>query len=63
MKTLTVTYHHTTNYGAVLQAYALQQTLLSLGHENVILETKGISTKTKKKFNIRDLYLDFLSWV
>ena len=63
MKTITVTYHHTTNYGAVLQAYALQQTLLSLGHENVILETKEVSTKTKKKkFNVRDLYLDFLSW-
>lgn len=63
MKTLTVTFHHTTNYGAVLQAYALQQTLISMGNENVILETKGISTKTKKKkFNIRDLYLDFISW-
>lgn len=63
MKTLTVTFHHTTNYGAVLQAYALQQTLISMGNENVILETKEISTKKKKKkFNIRDLYLDFLSW-
>lgn len=63
MKTLTVTFHHTTNYGAVLQAYALQQTLISMGNENVILETKGISTRTKKKkFNIRDFYLNFLSW-
>ena len=38
MKTLTITYHHTHNYGAVLQAYALQQTIQSLGHDNVIFE-------------------------
>lgn len=64
MNTLTVTYHHTTNYGAVLQAYALQQTLISLGHENVILETKDVVKEKKgKSFNIRSLYLDFLSWL
>lgn len=64
MKTLTVTFHHTTNYGAVLQAYALQQTLVSMGHENVILETKDIETKKKRKhYSIRSLYLDYLSWL
>ena len=39
MNTLTVTFHHTTNYGAVLQAYALQQYILGAGHNNLILET------------------------
>lgn len=63
MKTLTVTFHHTTNYGAVLQAYALQQHILSLGHENVILETKLGSKKKKKKLTIRQLYLNYLSWL
>lgn len=38
MKTLTITFHHTHNYGAVLQAYALQQTIIKLGHDNIIFE-------------------------
>ena len=63
MKTLTVTFHHTTNYGAVLQTYALQQTLLSLGHENMVLETKSKSKKNKNIFSIRYLYLRWLSWL
>lgn len=62
MKTLTVTYHHTTNYGAVLQAYALQQTILSLGHDNLILEYVLKSWKRKKRKSIRNLYIGFVSW-
>lgn len=46
MKTLTTTFHHTTNYGAVLQSYALQHTIQELGHENVILEV--VPPKKKK---------------
>ena len=38
MKTLTITYHHGHNYGAVLQAYALQQAIVMLGHENMVLD-------------------------
>lgn len=38
MRTFTVTYHHGTNYGALLQAYALQQTIQNLGHRNTIFE-------------------------
>lgn len=38
MKTLTVTFHHSNNYGAILQAYALQQAIESFGHENLIFE-------------------------
>ena len=63
MKTLTVTFHHTTNYGAVLQTYALQQTILSLGHDNLVLETKTGKGKKKAKLTIRDLYLKYISWL
>lgn len=38
MKTATVTFHAAHNYGSVLQAYALQQTILGLGHENRIID-------------------------
>ena len=38
MRTFTITYHHTHNYGAVLQTYALQQVIYSLGHDNIIFE-------------------------
>lgn len=38
MKTFTVTFHHTQNYGATLQAYALQHYLETLGAENRIME-------------------------
>lgn len=41
MKTATITYHAAHNYGAMLQAYALQQTLLSLGVENVIINYRS----------------------
>ncbi len=63
MKTLTVTFHHTTNYGAVLQTFALQRYILSQGHENVILETKLGSKKKKKKTGVRSLYMRYLSWL
>ena len=43
MRTLTTTFHFGTNYGATLQAYALQQTIMSLGHENDILDIVDIS--------------------
>lgn len=65
MKTFTVTYHHTTNYGASLQAYALQQTILSLGHENVLFEYpyKSSSGKVsfKSKIKPKNIYLKYLS--
>lgn len=37
-KSITTTFHRSYNYGATLQAYALQQTLLDLGFENKILD-------------------------
>lgn len=63
MNTLTVTFHHTTNYGAVLQTYALQQTILSFGHENLVLETKTGGVNKKKKLSVRELYMNYLSWL
>lgn len=38
MKTFTVTFHHTCNYGALFQCYSLQTTLKRLGHENTVME-------------------------
>ena len=55
MKTLTVTFHHTTNYGAVLQTYALQQSICAFGHENVVLETISYPKKCKKNMSLRSL--------
>lgn len=48
MKTFTTTFHHTTNYGATLQSYALQQTIQKLGHENVIMEYSNPRSDTGK---------------
>lgn len=38
MKSFTVTFHHTCNYGAILQSYALQKTLTNMGLENEVME-------------------------
>lgn len=42
MKTATVTWVTYNNYGTLLQAYALQQAIRQLGHENVILSDNEI---------------------
>ena len=67
MKTFTVTYHHSTNYGALLQAFALQHTVVTLGHENVIFEypeRSGIyikpSTESVYDF-LRTVYINYLT--
>lgn len=64
MKTLTVTFHHTTNYGAVLQTYALQQFIVSAGHENMVLETAPSARKKRVPKNcyqlIREIYFSYL---
>lgn len=55
MRVITVTFHGAHNYGAVLQAYALQKTLMSLGYENEIIDYRvdkeNIFTKVEIKFN------------
>lgn len=40
-RTATITFHAAHNYGSMLQAYALQQTLLALGVENQILNFRS----------------------
>ena len=42
-----ITFHASHNYGSMLQAYALQQVVLSLGHECEIINFR---TKAQKKF-------------
>lgn len=67
MKTFTVTYHHTRNYGAIFQTYALQHTIESLGHSNIIFEYPYESGKKDKilskspKATLRNAYLRYLS--
>lgn len=47
MKTGIITFHASHNYGSMLQAYALQQTILSLGHECEIINFR---TQQQKRF-------------
>lgn len=49
MKSFTVTYHHTCNYGATLQTYALQQFLMSRGIENEVMEYEDAPHGKKNK--------------
>lgn len=66
MKTITTTYYFGTNYGATLQAYALQQTIKSLGHENEILDIVSVPEKAKGDFSpiqlIKKWYIRYLSF-
>jgi len=63
-KTATVTFHASHNYGSMLQAYALQQTLLSLGVGNEIINLR--SARQKKVYphpnDTSDLTLKQKSW-
>lgn len=55
IKTGTVTFHASHNYGSMLQAYALQQTLYSLGVDNEII---NLRTERQKNFYPKPKYLD-----
>ena len=58
MKTFTVTIHHSCNYGAILQAYALQQAILENGVENEVMEypyNEGGYIKPSLKNPIHDM--------
>ena len=52
MKVGIITFHASHNYGSMLQAYALQQTVLRLGHECEII---NLRTSIQKRY-----YLPFL---
>lgn len=47
MKIITVTSQNADNYGAVLQAYALQQTLQNIGYDNEILDCRVANKRSK----------------
>lgn len=38
MKIATITFHNVNNYGALLQAYALQQTILNMGYDTELID-------------------------
>lgn len=64
MKSLTVTFHHTTNYGALFQMFALHSKIKAMGHDNLVLETKLPSSKKRKKsYNpkvfLRNMYMNY----
>ena len=40
MRTATITFHASHNYGSMLQAYALQQIIQQLGHDNEIINLR-----------------------
>ena len=50
-KTATITFHSAHNYGSMLQAYALQQTLFNLGYDNEI-----INLRTDRQVNLYAAY-------
>lgn len=50
-KSATLTFHYVENYGAVLQAFALQYKIKELGHENVILNYKSKSLTNSFSLN------------
>lgn len=57
MKTKTITYHASLNNGSFFQAYALQKTIKSLGHDNEILDIQTPELKSDYALfrNIRSL--------
>ena len=52
-KTATITFHAAHNYGSMLQAYALQQSLLNLGYDNEI-----INLRTDRQLKLYAAYYD-----
>lgn len=71
IKTATITFHKAINYGAILQAYALQQSILKLNIENEIINydcksisndyrlinTKSIKTVVRSLLGFRSFYI------
>lgn len=49
MRTLTVTFHHGNNYGALFQMFALHSKIKHMGHDNLVLETAPSTLKKEKK--------------
>lgn len=63
MKVGILTYHCAYNFGALLQCYALQEFLKSIGHESFVLNYRPQYIETKKPgINIRMLIRNPLRW-
>lgn len=45
MKVGIITFHAATNYGAVLQAFALQKYIMSMGHKCVLIDYRTASQR------------------
>lgn len=68
-KTATITFHNSVNYGAILQTYALQESILSLKIKNeiinysppsdkkLIINTKNLRTIIKSLIKLPDFYI------
>lgn len=63
MNTATVTWINYENNGTYLQAYALQQVINKLGHNNVIIDDKHILEQHKVKPNINFYIYKVYSWL
>lgn len=50
MKTATITFHASHNYGSMLQAFALQQTIKSLGYDNKIINLR--TSRQKRMYSV-----------
>ena len=54
MKIGILTFHHSRNYGAVLQAYGLQEVLLRMGHKVEVINYRNTAIEERKKpFTLR----------
>ena len=61
MKILTITFYRSLNYGAMLQAYALQQALLSCGYDTAVIDyCRIITVKKSLKQRVRQFALNSL---
>ena len=68
MKTATVTFHAAHNYGSVLQAHALQQVIMSLGHSNVIIDfrterQKDLYTVYTRRKGLKYIFKNLSHWL
>lgn len=69
IKTATITFHNSVNYGAILQTYALQRSILKLGvyneiinyspdsDKNLIINTTNLKSIIRSLINLPDFYV------
>lgn len=62
MKTFTVTIHNSTNYGAWLQTYALQNAIQSLGAENIVMDYTYEKSDIKQSFSSPKQFLVYVCY-